>query len=114
MYADLLGPFGLFFDSCTILWILVFHAALGWGNDLQSRTIQPAQGDLCHLYQHRSALLGNRLYFMGGAYTFQRGDTTGPGKALSAISRATSNAIDRATTILARFEHILSCRQLHI
>ena len=44
-----------------------------------SGQILPSQGDLCSILQHRTAVLGTRLYFMGGSYTFFDGDTNSNG-----------------------------------
>ncbi len=55
---------GLFF-----IVYLFFGGSLAFRNEL--RATSPAPGDFCYILNHRSALVGESLYFMGGVYTIQ-------------------------------------------
>jgi len=56
--------FGLFF----ILYLFLGGSAAS-RNEL--RAASPAHGDFCYIVNHRSALVDDSLYFMGGTYTIQ-------------------------------------------
>lgn len=56
--------FGLFFFLYLFL-----GGSTASRNEL--RATSPAQGDFCHIFNHRSALVDESLYFMGGIYTIQ-------------------------------------------
>lgn len=79
MYWGLFTSAGLVFHLGLIQWLSHCHEVVDIRHVVQRQTIQPAQGDLCYLNKHRSAILGDRLYFMGGQYTFQGRDTTTAG-----------------------------------
>lgn len=79
MYRGIFRSAGLVFHLGLIQWLSMCPEAVDTRHVVQRQTVQPAQGDLCYLYNHRSAILGNRLYLMGGQYTFQGGDTTTAG-----------------------------------
>jgi len=79
MYRGLIRSAGSVFHLGMIQCFSRCHEAVETPHVVQRDPIQPAQGDLCYLYNQRSAILGNRLYFMGGQYTFQGGDTTTAG-----------------------------------
>lgn len=54
------------------IWMLIWSCR---AFSLQPRAGQPQNGDVCYLTLHRSAIAGNKIYFMGGKHTVQGGVT---------------------------------------
>ena len=54
------------------LWGVLFLICCRAGS-LETRAVQPQDGDVCYLKLHRSAIAGSRMYFMGGQHTVQGG-----------------------------------------
>ena len=49
--------------------LLMLGGSLAFENE--RRAAAPAPGDFCYIKDHRSALVGENLYFMGGTYTIK-------------------------------------------
>ncbi|KAI9871284.1 MAG: hypothetical protein M1830_003110 [Pleopsidium flavum] len=75
-------------------WALLIYLCYSSASKIEPRATQPGQGDLCYFYRHRSAVAGEKLYFMGGFYTIEGGSTNENEQQLFRVDLSSSFAVN--------------------